>query len=79
MLNKLVIINNEKVFSEKNLFYCDNIEMKSLPEGLGKNFDISMILRKSKIQRSHQIKVDDIDVSTNIFIKHLKIKKLIIY
>ena len=27
MLNKLVIINNEKVFSEKDLFYCDNIEM----------------------------------------------------
>ena len=67
MLNKLVIINNEKVFSEKNLFYCDNIEMKSLPEGLGKNFDISMILRKSKIQRSHQIKVNKINLSSNIF------------
>tara|TARA_Y100000590_G_scaffold135594_1_gene155146 strand:- start:17434 stop:18450 length:1017 start_codon:yes stop_codon:yes gene_type:complete len=67
MLNKLVIINNEKVFSEKNLFYCDNIEMKSLPEGLGKNFDISMILRKSKIQRSHQIKINKINLSSNIF------------
>ncbi len=32
--NPIVIINNEKVFREGNDFYCDNLDMKVLPEGL---------------------------------------------
>ena len=30
----LVIISNEKIFKDDDNFFCDNIEMKSLPEGL---------------------------------------------
>ena len=37
--NDLVIINNEKISNEKNNFYCDNIDIKSIPENLSKNFN----------------------------------------
>ena len=30
----LVIINNEKIFKEDDAFYCDNLDLKILPEGL---------------------------------------------
>ena len=35
---KLVIINKEKIFEKDNSFYCDNVDLKSIPEGLSKNF-----------------------------------------
>ena len=54
MTNRLVITNNESISDDNQHFHCDNIDSKSLPEGLNKNFDVLMIGRKSKIQRSHQ-------------------------
>jgi len=32
--NNLVIVNNEKVFKENNSFYCDNLDLKIIPEEL---------------------------------------------
>ena len=66
MENQLVIINNEKISSKDNYFYCDNLDMKSLPEGLNNNFKVSMILRKSASDRSHKINLDKIILSSNI-------------
>ena len=37
---KLVIINKEKIFEKNNNFYCDNVDLKSIPEGLSKNLKI---------------------------------------
>ena len=34
MLNPLVIINNEKIFKDNDSYYCDNLDLKVLPEGL---------------------------------------------
>ena len=48
---KLIIVNNESVSKKDNKFYCDNIEMKSLPEGLNENFEVSLIVRNSKVER----------------------------
>ena len=67
MSNNLVIINNESVFKENNSFYCDNIDMQSIPEGLSKNIEVSLILRKSKIKRSHKINLNKITINSNIF------------
>ena len=53
--NDLVIINNEKIFNEENNFYCDNIDIKSIPENLNKNFNVTVVARNSKAKRSHQI------------------------
>ena len=46
--DKLILINNEKVSKKENKFYCQNIDMKSIPEGLSKNFEVFTIVRKSK-------------------------------
>jgi len=65
--NDLVIINNEKISNEKNSFYCDNIDIKSIPENLNKNFNVIVIARNSKIKRSHQLSLNKIKTASNIF------------
>ena len=63
----LVIISNEKTSKNKNEFYCDNIDMKSIPEGLSENFNVLILARKSNIKRSFQIKIEKIKIASNIF------------
>ena len=43
MINKLVIISNESIFKNNDVLYCDNIDIKSISEGLSENFEISII------------------------------------
>ena len=62
----LVIINNEKISEETNSFYCDNVDMKSIPEDLSKNFKVKLIARNSKIRRTHKINLAEIKTSSNI-------------
>ena len=47
-MEKLFIITNESIFNFKGEFFCDNIDLKSTPEGLNNNFEVSIIGRKSK-------------------------------
>ena len=63
----LVIISNEKISNSGNGYCCDNIDLKSLPEGLHNSFEILMIARKSNLDRSHQINLKDINLSPSIF------------
>jgi len=63
----LVIINNEKISKEENTFYCDNVDMKSIPEELNKNFDVTIIARSSKIKRTRKINLKKIQALPNIF------------
>jgi len=65
--NNLVIINNEKISNKKNSFYCDNIDIKSIPENLNKNFNVTVIARNSKVKRTHQISLKKIETASNIF------------
>ena len=64
---KLVIINKEKIFEKDNSFYCDNVDLKSIPEGLSKNFKTSVIAKKSNIKRFHKINLENIEIASNIF------------
>ena len=64
---KLVIINKEKIFGRNNDFYCDNVDMKSIPEGLSENFKTLIIARKSNIKRFHKINLENIEIASNIF------------
>ena len=64
---KIIIVNNEKISVSDNKFFCDNIDMKSIPEGLGKYFDVTVVGRKSNDKKSHEIKVEKIKIATNIF------------
>ena len=65
-MNKLFIITNEKIFNYKEEFFCDNIDLKSTPEGLNNNFEVNIIGRKSKQVRSHKINVKKIKIFSNI-------------
>lgn len=64
---KLVIINKEKIFEKDNSFYCDNVDLKSIPEGLSKNFKTSVIAKKSNIKKFHKINLENIEITSNIF------------
>ena len=67
MKKKLFIFSNESIFNHKGKFYCDNLDLKSTPEGLNKKFDVNLLGRKSHKKRSHEIKVKNISISSNIF------------
>ena len=66
-MKKLFIISNENIFNSENEFYCDNIDLKSTPEGLNQKFEVSLIARKSKIIRAHKINIHNIKISKTIF------------
>ncbi len=65
--NKLYIISNEKISKSDNGFFCDNLDMKSTPEGLKTNFDIHILGRNSSRVRSHKINIEKITLSKTIF------------
>jgi glycosyltransferase involved in cell wall biosynthesis len=67
MKKKLFIFSNESVFSQEGKFYCDNIDLKSTPEGLNKKFEVNLFVRESKKKRSHEIKIKKINIFNNIF------------
>ena len=66
-VKKIVIIENEKIFEENNNFYCDNIDAKSIPEGINKFKKTYVIARKSKINRVQKINLNEIKTGSNIF------------
>ena len=66
-MKKLFIISNESIFEKDNKFFCDNIDLKSTPEGLSKGFEVSILARKSLIERSHEIKIKSIKIFSTIF------------
>ena len=66
-MKKLFIISNESVFEKEKKFYCDNIDLKSSPEGLNEEFEVNLLARKSSIRRSHEIKIENIKIFNSIF------------
>ena len=67
MKKKLFIFCNESVFLKDGKFYCDNLDLKSTPEGLNKKFEVNLFARTSKNKRSHEIKIKNIKIFNNIF------------
>lgn len=63
----LVILNNEKVFKEEGSFFCDNLDLKVVPEGLNNFFNVKFIVRKSKKKGGQKINLSNIDIASNIF------------
>ena len=63
----LSIISNEKTTKDKHNFFCDNIDTKSLSEGLSNDFDIKLFVRNSKTLRTaYKINQKNIVMSKNI-------------
>jgi hypothetical protein len=73
MKKKLFIFSNESIFTENRKFYCDNIDLKSTPEGLNKKFEVNLFARKSNTKRTHEIKIKKIKVFNNFFSYILRI------
>ena len=67
MKKKLFVITNESISLQDGKFYCDNIDIKSTPEGLGRKFEVNLFARKSIKKRSHEIKIKKINIFNNIF------------
>ena len=67
MKKKLFIFTNEKIFLQDEKFFCDNIDLKSSPEGLNKKFEVNLFGRKSSKKRAHEIKLKKIKIFSNIF------------
>ena len=63
----LIIINNEKVFKENENYYCDNLDLKVLPEGLSEHHQVQYIVRDSKRKGNQKINFRNIKTSSNIF------------
>jgi len=63
----LIIINNEKIFQDSNGFYCENLDLKILPEELNKYHSVEYIARKSRKRSSQQINLKNIKPASNIF------------
>jgi len=74
-MEKLYIISNESIFEENGNFFCDNIDIKSTPEGLDKKFEVHLFGRNSKKQRAHKINLKNIIISKNFFLYLFKILK----
>jgi glycosyltransferase involved in cell wall biosynthesis len=62
----LIIINNEKVYEENGSFFCENLDLKVLPEELNRYHKVKYIVRNSKKKNYQKINLDNIDISSNI-------------
>ena len=69
-MKKLFIISNESIFNNEESFFCDNIDLKSTPEGLNNKFEVNLIGRESKKIRSHRINIKNIKIYRN-FLSYL--------
>ena len=67
MKKNLYVISNEKIFNSEENYFCDNLDMKSTPEGLNNDFDVKIIARKSHTNRAQKIDLNTIKTFSNIF------------
>ena len=63
----LVILNNEKIFKKNEKYYCDNLDLKVVPEGLNNFFNVKFIARSSKQKGGQELNQLNISISKNIF------------
>ena len=68
MKKKLFIFSNESIYLENNKYYCENLDLKSTPEGLNKKFEVNLYGRKSNSKKTHEIKIKKIKTFKNIFL-----------
>ena len=56
-----------KAFFSRRKYFCDNIDLKSSPEGLNKKFEVNLFGRISSKKRAHEIKLKKVKIFSNIF------------
>ncbi len=63
----LQVISSEKIFYRDGNFFCDNLDIKSTPEGLSNYFNVNLISKKTNISKKHKINLQFIKTYRNIF------------
>jgi len=66
-MKDLIIINNEKVFEKNKDFYCDNLDLKILPEDLNNYYKVQYLVRSSDKKKDQKINLANVRTSSNIF------------
>jgi glycosyltransferase involved in cell wall biosynthesis len=67
-MKKLNIIMNERVYQDLNYFYSENIDCKSIVEGLKKKFELKLFARRTTVQKKNKLFFFNIILSNNIFV-----------
>ena len=75
MKTNLYVISSEKIYFNNGNFFCDNLDIKSTPEGLNKYFKVNLISKKTSISKKHQINLEFIKIYKNTFAYILNIIK----
>tara|TARA_A100001011_G_scaffold350648_1_gene390112 strand:+ start:2160 stop:3176 length:1017 start_codon:yes stop_codon:yes gene_type:complete len=75
MKTNLYVISSEKIYFNNGNFFCDNLDIKSTPEGLSKYFKVNLISKKTSISKKHQINLKFIKIYKNTFAYILNIIK----
>ena len=78
-MKRLFIISNERISNIDGKFYCDNIDLKSTPEGLDQVFNVNLLGRTSNLSRSHEIKVSNVKIFSSIFSYFFSVLKSLKY
>ena len=68
-----------KFFTLMAKFFCDNIDLKSIPEEFNKFSEVHLLARKSNSPRSKKVNIDNIVTSKNIFTYLIEIFKSLKY
>ena len=77
-MKNLFIISNESIFKKFENYYCDNIDLKVIPEELNKFFNTTLIGRNSKNPRSKIINLKKIKLFKKNFSSLIQLFKITI-
>ena len=69
MRDKVLIISNESISKKNENYYCDNLDIKSIPEDLTKRSKVKLIGRLSKVERYHKIEKSGFNIIAAKLIK----------
>ncbi len=60
MRDRILILSNESISKKNGNYYCDNLDIKSIPEDSTKRSDVTLIGRLSKVERYHKIEKSNV-------------------
>ena len=66
LYKNLVIISNERIFKDGDNFFCENLDLKILPEGLNNYHEVQYIARSSASKKNQKINLKNVKVASNI-------------
>ena len=59
---------NERIYKDQYYFYSENIDCKSIIEGLNRKFELKLFARKTKVKKNNKLFFFNIILSNNIFV-----------